>query len=683
MVKSVQHRIGIQILLFVIVFAFALPVAAQNVAINEDGTDPDPSAMLDVKSLDKGLLIPRITFASRPAAPATGLLIYQTDNDPGFYYYNGSAWLKLGNAVQSDWDQADNTAQDYIKNKPINVSVFNNDAGYLTNYTETDPIFATSAAASITDPGSGIVVSGAERTKLSGIEDGAQVNVQSDWDQANNAADDYIKNKPINVSVFNNDAGYLTSYNETDPIFGAAAAASITDAGSGAVISGTERTKLGGIEDGAQVNVQSDWDQANNAADDYIKNKPINVSVFNNDAGYLTSYTETDPIFGTSPAASISDPGSGIVVSGVERTKLAGIADGAEVNVQSDWDQANNAADDFIKNKPVNVSVFNNDAGYLTSYTETDPIFGTSPANAITDAGSGVVISDAERTKLAGIADGAEVNVQSDWNQADNGADDYINNKPTNVSDFTNDAGYLESVSNLSDVGDASTSRTNLGLGTLATQDASAVDIDGGVIDGTAIGAINASTGVFTDLASDGNTTLGDADTDNLIIKSALKIESGSPGVGKVLSSDADGNTSWITPGAGLTTYFDVDRSRFDLDADTGAFIIASGGIIENADTSDYRNHFIAPSNGKLIKVVVKAQAAMGSSTIAMIVNRGATALETPAPVDIAVENTAYTFTFSGAAVFAAGDDIELYFDPTTIASGGKVSFTIVWEYSN
>lgn len=32
--------------------------------------------------------------------------------------------------------------------------------------------------------------------------------------------------------------------------------------------------------------------------------------------------------------------------------KLSGIAEGAEVNVQSDWDQTNTSADDFIKNKP-------------------------------------------------------------------------------------------------------------------------------------------------------------------------------------------------------------------------------------------------------------------------------------------------------------------------------------------
>ena len=35
-----------------------------------------------------------------------------------------------------------------------------------------------------------------EKTKLTGIEDGAEANVQADWEQADNTADDYIKNKP-------------------------------------------------------------------------------------------------------------------------------------------------------------------------------------------------------------------------------------------------------------------------------------------------------------------------------------------------------------------------------------------------------------------------------------------------------------------------------------------------------
>ena len=54
----------------------------------------------------------------------------------------------------------------------------------------------------------------AEKTKLAGIATGAQVNVQSDWNQSDSSADDYIKNKPANVSAFANDAGYLTSHQD-------------------------------------------------------------------------------------------------------------------------------------------------------------------------------------------------------------------------------------------------------------------------------------------------------------------------------------------------------------------------------------------------------------------------------------------------------------------------------------
>lgn len=56
-----------------------------------------------------------------------------------------------------------------------------------------------------------------------------------------------------------------------------------------------------------------------------------------------------------------------------EKTKLAGIATGAEANVQADWSVTDTNSDAFIKNKPTKVSGFTNDAGYMTSYTETDP----------------------------------------------------------------------------------------------------------------------------------------------------------------------------------------------------------------------------------------------------------------------------------------------------------------------
>jgi len=51
-----------------------------------------------------------------------------------------------------------------------------------------------------------------------------------------------------------------------------------------------------------------------------------------------------------------------------------------------------------------------------------------------------------EKTKLAGIDDGAEANVQVDWSQTTTTADDFIKNKPTiptKTSDLTNDSDFV------------------------------------------------------------------------------------------------------------------------------------------------------------------------------------------------------------------------------------------------
>ena len=66
------------------------------IAINEDGSSPDNTAILDVKSSQKGILIPRMTNSQRNqiSSPATGLIIYNTSSQK-FNYYNGSTWIAL------------------------------------------------------------------------------------------------------------------------------------------------------------------------------------------------------------------------------------------------------------------------------------------------------------------------------------------------------------------------------------------------------------------------------------------------------------------------------------------------------------------------------------------------------------------------------------------------------------
>ncbi len=96
-------------LLFVLFILLSFYNLQSQVAINTDGSTPNASAMLDVKSDTSGILIPRMTEAQRDAinSPATGLMIFQTDNTSGFYYYDGYSWGLIGTGAFAIDDLSD------------------------------------------------------------------------------------------------------------------------------------------------------------------------------------------------------------------------------------------------------------------------------------------------------------------------------------------------------------------------------------------------------------------------------------------------------------------------------------------------------------------------------------------------------------------------------------------------
>jgi len=69
----------------------------QGIAVNTTGAAADSSAMLDVSSTSKGVLVPRIASTASITSPATGLMIYNTTTNQ-FNYYNGTAWTVIGGA---------------------------------------------------------------------------------------------------------------------------------------------------------------------------------------------------------------------------------------------------------------------------------------------------------------------------------------------------------------------------------------------------------------------------------------------------------------------------------------------------------------------------------------------------------------------------------------------------------
>ena len=316
-----------------------------------------------------------------------------------------------------DKDYNDLTNKPTIPTVPTNVSAFTNDAGYLTSYSETDPVFTawnkdyndltnkptiptvpTNVSAFTNDAGyltenqilsisnDTIFLTGGSYVKL-------PAGFSGNYNDLTNKPT--IPTVPTNVSAFTNDAGYLTSYSETDPVFSAwnkdyndltnkptiptvpTNVSSFTnDAGyltENQVLNISNDTIF--LTGGGYVKLPAGFSGNYNDLTNKptIPTVPTNVSSFTNDAGYLTSYSETDPVF-------------------------------------SAWDKDYNDLTNkpTIPTVPTNVSDFTNDAGYLTSYSETDPVFST---------------------------------WDKDYNDLTNKPT--IPTVPTNVSEFTNDAGYL------------------------------------------------------------------------------------------------------------------------------------------------------------------------------------------------------------------------------------------------
>ncbi len=97
-------------------------------------TAPDSSAILDLESSNSGLLVPRLTQTEKQliSNPATGLLVYQTDNAFGFWYYNGNAWVPFTSSTDYTFDNgltaSNNNAQlggDLVKHTTLDLDNYN------------------------------------------------------------------------------------------------------------------------------------------------------------------------------------------------------------------------------------------------------------------------------------------------------------------------------------------------------------------------------------------------------------------------------------------------------------------------------------------------------------------------------------------------------------------------------
>lgn len=237
---------------------------------------------------------------------------------------------------------------------------------------------------------------------------------------------------------------------------------------------------------------------------------------------------------------------NGVTLTGNKTTSDLGIVE----NAQADWNETDSTAPSYIQNKPNIPSGVVVDSTY--DGTSENAQAGTAVAQAIStkvDKVTGKGLSEnnytnADKAKLDGIETGAEANVQADWTQTDDTAEDYIKNKPTIPT--VNDA-VLTVQKNGTAVG---TFSANAATGAIIniTVPVDAEDVDA-LPDTTKYGAslalsIDSSTYVVTAVLKDqGGNTLGTAQTIDLPLETVVVGGSYDDATKKVILTLKNGNT--------------------------------------------------------------------------------------------------------------------------------------------
>lgn len=241
-------------------------------------------------------------------------------------------------------------------------------------------------------------------SKLNGIETGAEVNVQSNWEEEDNTSDAYIQNKPAiptKVSELENDSGFVSS---TSPL----------------------------------EQIQADWEEADTTSKAYILNKPTystGLTIGNSDeALHLSSYVDNN----NKPIKATFSSGDGEYSDGVVAE-----LDGNDFKLTSYTPSRSEEGQGhyvITVNMPTKTSDLTNDSSFAT-----EDYVSTSVANIVNGAPEAYdtlkeiadwiakdETSTAELvTKVNGIEEGAQANVHSDWTEEDPAYDSYIENKPT------------------------------------------------------------------------------------------------------------------------------------------------------------------------------------------------------------------------------------------------------------
>ena len=325
-------------------------------------------------------------------------------------YLTNGGYVVLPAGFSGDYNDLTNPPQ--IPTVPTQVSAFTNDAGYITM--DSVPVIPTVP------------------TNVSAFENDANYITASD-----------VPAVPTNVSAFTNDAGYITMDSiPAIPTVPTNVSAFVNDAGYVTESSLTNNNYITQndlitnnyvTEADIPTNVSAFTNDAGYITMDSIPTittVPTNVSAFVNDAGYLTTATVQEAANIPTNVSAFNNDAGYITMDSIPAIPTV------PSNVSAFENDANYITSAAI---PTAVSAFENDAHYLTSYTE---------QQVLTISNDTLFLTGGSFVKLPAGFDGNYNNL-TNRPELFSGSYNDLTNKPqiptvpTNVSAFTNDAGYI------------------------------------------------------------------------------------------------------------------------------------------------------------------------------------------------------------------------------------------------
>ena len=541
--------------------------------------------------------------------------------------------------IQSDWNQSDNSAADYIKNKPVNVSAFTNDAGYLTQHQSLADYSTTQ------EMNTAIATATNDMATMTWVGEQGYLTQHQDISDLFNGAEYDTQTKRINFKHGNTVLAYIdaTAFIK-DGMVSNVEVKNVTISGETVLcLVITFNTDAG--KEPINIPISSIFDASNY----YTKTETDNTFVKPADLATVATSGDYTDLSNTPNLATVATTGDYDDLSNKPTIPAA--------QVQSDWNEADTTSKAYIQNKPTiptvptNVSAFTNDAGYTTNTGTITGITmnGTSKGTSgVVDLGTVITehqslegyVQDTDLATVATTGDYADLTnkpvipaaqIQSDWNETDNNSKAYIQNKPslaavatsgdytdlsntpslatvattgdyddltnkptiptvpTNVSAFTNDAGYTTNTGTITGITMNGVSKGTSGvvdLGTVVTDISGKQDVidashklDADLVDDTT------STNKFV-TASDKTTWNGKQD--ELVSGTSIKTINNESilGSGNITIS---GGSSY-TAGEGI----DITNDVISADTDEQNKVIASALVelhIDKADKNQLNNY--------------------------------------------------------------------------------------------